>query len=90
MKTLITGIALAVLLSAAPAIAKDTRAKAMGDDTAAHSATLDENANRHRNDDGTFQGKPVVQGPAHWSSAASGASSGESGSDTHNSAKYAK
>ncbi len=86
MKTLITGAAVAVLLSVAPAIAKTTP-KTMGSETSAHSTTLDENANRHRNEDGTYQGKPVVQGPAHWSSAASGASSGDSGSDTHKSAK---
>lgn len=87
MKTLMMGAALAVLFSVAPALAKTTT-KTMGSEAGTHSATLDENATRHRNADGTYQGMPVVQGPAHWSSAASsGASSGESGSDMHKSAK---
>jgi hypothetical protein len=89
MKKLITGIALAALLGAAPAVAKDKRAKAMDEAGGAQSAAMDENANREKNEDGTFQGKPVVQGPADWSSAASGASSGEAGagSDTLKSTK---
>jgi hypothetical protein len=81
MKKLITGIALAALLGAAPALAKDKRAKAMDDEAGAgKSAATQEDANRLQNEDGTFQGKPVVQGPADWSSAASGASTGEAGS----------
>jgi hypothetical protein len=81
MKTLIMGAALAALLSAAPAIAKDKQSLKS---TEPHqsSAMAQENANRTQNPDGTFQGKPVVQGPADWhnSSASSGASSGEAGS----------
>jgi hypothetical protein len=82
MKTLILGVALAALLSAAPAIAKDKQSL-KGSDAQQSSAMDQENANRTQNPDGTFQGKPVVQGPADWhnSSASSGASSGESGSD---------
>jgi hypothetical protein len=81
MKKLIAGIALAALLGATPSMAKDKRAKAMDETGGAKAAAVDENANREKNADGTFQGKPVVQGPADWSSAAAGASSGEAGSD---------
>lgn len=81
MKTLVMGAALAALLSAAPAIAKE-KTGLKGKEPQQSSKMLDqENANRLQNDDGTFQGKPVVQGPADWSSSASsGASSGEAGS----------
>lgn len=80
MKTVMMGIALAALLGAAPvAMAKDTSMPMKS-----QSQSSLENANRMQNPDGTFQGKPVVQGPAHWQdadrSASSGTSSGESGS----------
>lgn len=80
MKKLMMGVALLALLGATPAaIAKDKAAKALNSSDVQSSAQ--ENANRERNDDGTYQGKPVVQGPANWhSSASSGASSGEAGS----------
>jgi hypothetical protein len=81
MKNLMIGVALATLLGATPAaMAKDTSTKALKSQGAAASSM--ENANRHQNDDGTFQGKPVVQGPANWhdGSASTGASSGEAGS----------
>lgn len=81
MKKLTIAVALAALVSAAPALAKEKSAKATGEHAAGQSAAVDENANREKNADGTFQGKPVVQGPADWSSAAAGASSGEAGSD---------
>jgi hypothetical protein len=82
MKTLVIGAVLAALLSAAPAIAKDKQSL-KGKEPQQSSAMDQENANRTQNPDGTFQGKPVVQGPADWhnSSASSGASSGEAGSD---------
>jgi len=87
MRHVITGLALIAALGAAPAIAKDKNALKQTTTEQSGSATQ-ENANREKNDDGTFQGKPVVQGPADWSSAAapgsgsasSGASSGEAGS----------
>ncbi len=82
MKNFVTGIALAALLGAAPAVAKD-KASSMKGEGGQQSASAEENANRLQNDDGTFQGKPVVQGPANWQSAypsSTGASSGESGS----------
>jgi hypothetical protein len=51
----------------------------------------------HKNDDGTFQGKPVVEGPADWSqldpnsgAATSGASSGEGGDSGTRSSKDAE
>lgn len=83
MKNLVIGVALAALLSAAPALAKDKKTNALKGEGAQQSTSTEENANRLQNEDGTFQGKPVVQGPAHWEgvgAASSGASSGESGS----------
>lgn len=80
MKNLMICVALAALLGATPAaMAKDSPTKALKDQGA--DSTSMENANRHQNDDGTFQGKPVVQGPANWhsGSASTGASSGEAG-----------
>lgn len=87
MKTVMMGIALAALLGAAPvAMARDT-AKPLK----SQSQSSMENANRTQNPDGTFQGKPVVQGPAHWQdadrSASSGTSSGESGSGAASSSR---
>jgi hypothetical protein len=84
MKNVVIGVALAALLSVTPAaLAKDKSAKALKSQDAEQSS-MDENANRGKNDDGTFQGKPVVQGPADWSgvhsSASAGSSSGEGGS----------
>ncbi len=84
MRHAITGLALVAALGAAPAIAKDKKAKQTTEQSGAASQ---ENANREMNPDGTFQGKPVVECPADWKSAAapdsgsSGASSGEAGSD---------
>lgn len=83
MRDLMMGIALVAVLGAAPAIAAEK----------AHKSTSisQEDQNRFQNDDGTFQGKPVVQGPASWhnmepgalgSSSSSGGSSGESGSSS--------
>lgn len=85
MNRMIVGAALIAALGASPVIAKD---KALKDQGAQKSSSISkEDQNRFQNPDGTFQGKPVVQGPANWKSAASGsgsastgASSGESGS----------
>ncbi len=79
MKKIMIGVALATLLGATPAaLAKDKATKPL---KGADQSSMDENANRHKDADGTFQGKPVVQGPANWhSSASTGASTGEAGS----------
>ncbi|MGE0023007.1 MAG: hypothetical protein AB7S70_05170 [Hyphomicrobium sp.] len=87
MRHVITGLALIAALGAAPAIAKDKKALKQTTTEQSGGAASQENANREMNEDGTFQGKPVVEGPADWSSAAapgsgaasSGASSGEAG-----------
>lgn len=81
MKKMMTAIALLTLLGATPAaIAKDKTLK----NKESQQSSVQENANRVQNADGTFQGKPVVKGPANWhhanASANTGASSGESGS----------
>lgn len=79
MRNLIVGVALAAALCASPVIAKEKAMK----EGAQPSSAVQENQNRLQNKDGTFQGKPVVQGPAHWTNgpdtASSGSSSGESG-----------
>ncbi len=87
MRKLMLGVALVSVMGAAPALAADKKAKA---DSKESSATISkENQNRVQNEDGTFQGKPVVEGPAKWSNmesgaASSGASSGEAGSSRSN------
>jgi hypothetical protein len=83
MKKLMIGVAVAALLGATPAaIAKDKASKSLKSQGMEQSSS-EENANRLQNEDGTFQGKPVVQGPAKWNdlnaSASSGASTGEGG-----------
>lgn len=86
MRRLMMGVALIAALGAVPVYAKDKPAMKTQAATSA-GAVSKEDANRFRNEDGTFQGKPVVEGPAHWKSASSsgsastGASSGEGGSD---------
>jgi hypothetical protein len=85
MRRLMVGVALVAALGALPAYAKDKPALKTQAATSAGAVTK-ENENRFRNEDGTFQGKPVVEGPANWKSASSGsastgASSGESGSE---------
>ncbi|HEX2841085.1 hypothetical protein [Hyphomicrobium sp.] len=88
MRDLLMGVALAALLGASPALAKDKQ-PLKSEGAGQSSAMTDENANRLQNEDGTFQGKPVVKGPANWhsassgssgSSASSGGSTGEAGS----------
>ena len=86
MRHLMVCVALVAALGAMPVYAKDKPAlKAHSASTAG--AISKEDQNRFRNEDGTFQGKPVVAGPAHWKSASTGsgastgASSGEGGSD---------
>lgn len=88
MRNLLVGVALVALLGASPALAKEKQTL-KSERAGQSSAMTDENANRLQNEDGTFQGKPVVKGPANWksankgssgSSATSGASTGEAGS----------
>lgn len=80
MKSILIGLTAAGLLAAAPTFAKEMKANTD------QGSMIQENANRHKNPDGTFQGKPVVAGPAHWTNIApdalgsSGASTGEEGS----------
>lgn len=86
MRHLMVGVAVAAALGAAPVYAKDK--PALKTHSAASAGAISkQDENRFRNEDGTFQGKPVVEGPANWksassgSSASTGASSGESGAD---------
>lgn len=85
MSKVITAIAAATVLAIVPAAAKDKSAKSGGDKVWNENKELlqQEGQNREPGPDGTFQGKPVVQGPADWHSkmggASSGASSGEAG-----------
>lgn len=78
MQKIMTGVAIATLLAIAPAVAKEDKAA-----NAQQSEIWNENKkmleqegqNREPGEDGMFQGKPVVQGPAKWDSVyASGAS----------------
>ena len=82
MKTMmIAAVAVTALLAAAPTLAKDNKALKQGGSKESTSVSQ-EDASRHLDKDGTFQGKPVVQGPADWrgaGSASSGSSSGDSG-----------
>ena len=79
---MVAALAATTLFAAVPTMAKDN--KALKEHGSRESTSVSqEDANRHLDKDGTFQGKPVVQGPADWSgagSASSGSSSGESGS----------
>jgi hypothetical protein len=81
MRHVLLGASLIAALAAAPAIAKEKLAlKSEGSKQS--SSISQEDQNRFQNPDGTFQGKPVVQGPAKWSNmepGATGESSGESG-----------
>lgn len=80
-------IALATAMAASPALAKSKSDASMGGDTK-KSAASQEDQNREPNADGTFQGKPVVQGPADWtkgSSASAGSGSSSSKSKTRSS-----
>lgn len=87
MTKLLLCAATAALLAVLPAMAEKKSATSKG--ASAQSELLQqEGQNREPGEDGTFQGKPVVEGPADWSSvhmdgapASSGASSGEAGSD---------
>jgi hypothetical protein len=79
------GLILSAAVIAAPAIAKE-KAQMKSSLTKEQSAMINSKGqNREPGDNGTFQGKPVVQGPANWHNAApsdsgsSGASTGESG-----------
>ena len=64
MRQVLLGATLIAALAAAPAIAKEKLAlKSEG--TKQSSSISPEDQNRFQNPDGTFQGKPVVQGPAH-------------------------
>lgn len=88
MIKLSTGIAAALLLAALPATAKDKTTKHMKSDLTPEQSQIlkQEGQNREPGEGGTFQGKPVVEGPANWksvhagSSASTGTSSGEAGS----------
>lgn len=91
MKTFLNAVAVALVAAAVaiPATAKNKTTK--NEEPAAHSERLQEDKQtREPGEAGTFQGKPVVQGPADWSSvhaggapASSGASTGEAGSGGH-------
>ena len=85
MRHLILGAALVAALGAAPAIAAEKPAMKSGSSQPAQSHAEYKTDTMLQNEDGTLQGKPVVEGPADWSSlrpdsASTGASSGESGS----------
>jgi hypothetical protein len=87
-------IAAASLLAVAPAVDKD---KASGGDSTWNEnkkMLQQEGQNREPGPNGTFQGKPVVAGPADWhsklgsasdSDASAGASSGEGGASSRSS-----
>lgn len=91
MNKILTGCAIAGMLAVVPALAAD---KDAGMDTKGASDFSEilkqEGQNREPGEDGTFQGKPVVEGPADWShiradtagGSASGASSGEAGQES--------
>lgn len=87
MIKLTIGVAAAVLLAVAPAMAKEKTTKHMKSDLSQEQSEMlkTEGQNREPGENGTFQGKPVVEGPANWksahtgSSASSGSSSGDAG-----------
>ncbi len=97
MTKVLMGVALAAALAIAPAMAKEKNKNALkGQESQQSDILKQEGQNREPLGDGTFQGKPVVEGPADWhkggsadagsasssgaNSSASGASSGEAGS----------
>ena len=86
MNKLIVGLALSTLLVSAPALAKTDATKHKNAPEMTQSEMLKTpGQNREPGDNGTFQGKPVVEGPAHWpkvisDNASSGSSTGEAGS----------
>lgn len=92
MNKLLTSVAVAALMAAVPAIAQDAAKDDQRQVWAENQEMLEqEGQNREPGPDGTFQGKPVVEGPADWKgkvgsasdddSATTGSSTGESGSD---------
>lgn len=88
MKKIITGVAIATMWATVPALAADKMDQ--GNEPQNQSLNNEGMDTRHKSEDGTLQGKPVVEGPAEWTdlhasgsrdadSSASGASSGEAG-----------
>lgn len=94
MHKIIAGVAIAAVWAAVPAFAADK----MGAETDTGAGTQSQalgnmgEDTRHKGEDGSLQGKPVVKGPADWSharapggsdagSASSGESAGEAGQD---------
>lgn len=75
MTKLMMGVALAAVMAATPALAKSKSESMKSDAPASKSDILkQEGQNREPGPNGTFQGKPVVEGPAHWSNSASNTS----------------
>ena len=74
MIKLTIGVAAAVLLAVAPAMAKEKTTKHMKSDLSQEQSEMlkTEGQNREPGENGTFQGKPVVEGPANWKSAHEG------------------
>lgn len=85
MKYLVRAAAVVLCLSFTPSFAANSVKKDKASD---HSPEI-RTDNMHKNPDGTFQGKPVVDGPADWSQlyspSSTGSASGESGSNSSNS-----
>lgn len=87
MKHILLGAALAIGLSAAPALAADKHAKS----PAMHKAGEARTDTMFKNEDGSLQGKPVVEGPADWSHLSPGsASTGDSSGTSGNAAPHGK
>lgn len=93
MNKLLTGVAALALLVATPTIAAEKSAKSAAGDSGSDLSEMlkSEGQNREPGEDGTFQGKPVVEGPADFSDLAptgadssAGASSGEAGDSLGN------
>ncbi|WP_072392514.1 hypothetical protein [Hyphomicrobium sp. CS1GBMeth3] len=91
MTKLFASIAIASMMAVYPVHAQEAQSAGESKIWDENKEMLEQQAqNREPGDDGDFQGKPVVKGPADWhgkvgsvseGSATTGASSGEAGSD---------
>jgi hypothetical protein len=84
MSKVLMSVAIAAVLAIAPAaMAKEKEKKALKSEGSQQMSEIlkQEGQNREPLGDGTFQGKPVVEGPADWSKGGSGSAS-SGGADT--------
>jgi len=73
------GLALAATMAASPAFAASKTEKSMSATSMKKSDVSQQDQSREPGPDGTFQGMPVVQGPANWTKGSSASNTGSTG-----------